>query len=154
MLTAIAPPFDDELNVDEEAFVALHRHVCEHGSHGVVACGSTGEAATMTDDEHLRVVELACTERPDGTTVIAGTGSNDTRHACELTERATEAGVDAVLSVTPYYVRPNRRGIVPHFSRGAKATDKPGILYNIPSRTATEIPNDQLAEPGQVEDAE
>src|SRR3712207_313927 len=101
MLTAIATPFDADLRVDAEAFVALHRHVCEHGSHGVVACGSTGEAATMDDEEHLRVVELACTERPEGTSVIAGTGSNDTRHACELTERATELGVDGVLVVTP-----------------------------------------------------
>ena len=92
ILTAIATPFDSSLNVDEESFVALHRHVCEHGSDGVVACGSTGEAAMLSDDEHLRVVELACAERPEGTTVVAGTGSADTRHTCELTERATEPG--------------------------------------------------------------
>jgi 4-hydroxy-tetrahydrodipicolinate synthase len=151
MLTAIATPFDAELNVDEEAFVSLHRHVCEHGSHGVVACGSTGEAATMSDEEHLRVVELACTERPPGTTVVAGTGSNDTKHAIELTERATELGVDGVLVVTPYYVRPNRRGLVRHFTEVAKATDKPVILYNIPSRTGIDMPNDLLAELAQID---
>jgi 4-hydroxy-tetrahydrodipicolinate synthase len=149
MLTAIATPFDADLHVDEEAFVALHRHVCEHGSHGVVACGSTGEAAALDDDEHLRVVELACSERPEGTTVIAGTGSNDTRHTIELTERATALGVDAVLVVTPYYVRPNRRGMIRHFTEVAKATDKPVVLYNIPSRTGTDMPNDLLAELAQ-----
>jgi 4-hydroxy-tetrahydrodipicolinate synthase len=151
MLTAIATPFDRRLAVDEEAFVALHRHVCEHGSHGVVACGSTGEAATMSDEEHLRVVELACSERPAGTTVVAGTGSNDTRHACALTERATELGADAVLVVTPYYVRPNRRGILRHYEEVARATDKPVLLYNIPTRTGTDVPNDLLAELGQIE---
>jgi 4-hydroxy-tetrahydrodipicolinate synthase len=151
ILTAIVTPFDDELRVDEEAFVALHHHVCANGSDGIVACGSTGEAATLSDDEHLRVVELACAERPEGTTVVAGAGSNDTRHAVELTERVTEAGVDAVLSVTPYYVKPNRRGLVRHFTEVAKATDKPVVLYNIPARTVTDMPNDLLAELAQID---
>jgi 4-hydroxy-tetrahydrodipicolinate synthase len=151
VLTAIATPFDDGLNVDEEAFVALLRHVCDHGSDGVVVCGSTGEAATLTDVEHLRVIELACQERPAGKTIIAGTGSNDTRHAVELTEQATLRGADAILSVTPYYVRPNRRGMLRHFEEVARATDKPVILYNIPSRTATDMPNDLLAELAQMD---
>jgi 4-hydroxy-tetrahydrodipicolinate synthase len=151
ILTAIATPFDSSSQVDEESFVALHRHVCEHGSDGVVACGSTGEAAMLGDEEHLRVVELACSERPEGTTVVAGTGSSDTRHACELTERATELGADAVLVVTPYYVRPNRRGIVRHYEEVARATDKPVILYNIPLRTGVDMPNDLLAELAQIE---
>jgi 4-hydroxy-tetrahydrodipicolinate synthase len=151
ILTAIVTPFDSSLNVDEESFVALHRHLCEHGSDGIVACGSTGEAATLTDEEHLRVVELACSERPEGTTVVAGTGSNDTRHACELTARATELGVDAVLVVTPYYLRPNRRGIRRHYEEVARATDKPVLLYNIPSRTGTDMPNDLLAELAEIE---
>jgi 4-hydroxy-tetrahydrodipicolinate synthase len=151
ILTAVVTPFDDGLNVDEDAFVAIQRHVCATGSDGVVACGSTGEAATMTDEEHLRVIALACEERPEGTTVVGGTGSNDTRHACHLTERATEAGVDAVLSVTPYYNKPNRRGLVRHFTEVAKATDKPVILYNIPSRSVVDMPNDLLAELAQIE---
>ena len=151
ILTAIATPFDSSLNVDEESFVALHRHVCAHGSDGVVACGSTGEAATLSDEEHLRVVELACNERPKGTTVVAGTGSNDTAHAVWMTEKATELGVDAVLVVTPYYVRPNRRGLLRHYEAVASATDKPVLLYNIPSRTATDMPNDLLAELAQID---
>jgi 4-hydroxy-tetrahydrodipicolinate synthase len=117
----------------------------------VVACGSTGEAATLSDEEHLRVIELAVGEKPEGTTVIAGTGSNDTAHAVWMTEKATELGVDAVLVVTPYYVRPNRRGLLAHYEAVAAATDKPVILYNIPARTATDMPNDLLAELAQID---
>jgi 4-hydroxy-tetrahydrodipicolinate synthase len=151
ILTAIVTPFDDDLRVDEEAFVELLRHLCAHGSDGVVVCGTTGEAPTLADDEHLRLVELAVQERPAGATVVAGTGSNDTHHACVMTARATELGVDAVLSVTPYYNKPNRRGLRRHFEEVARATDKPVILYNIPGRTALDMPNDVLAELAQIE---
>jgi 4-hydroxy-tetrahydrodipicolinate synthase len=149
VLTAIVTPFDDDGNVDEAAFVALHRHVCATGSDGVVVAGSTGEAATLSDSEHLRVIELAVSEKPAGTQVIAGTGSNDTRHACELTARATELGVDGVLSVTPYYNKPNRRGLLAHYAEVARSTDKPVLLYNIPSRSVIDVPNDLLAEIAQ-----
>ena len=154
ILTAIVTPFDDELNVDEEAFVALLHHLAGHGSDGFVVCGTTGEASTLTDEEHLRVVELAVQERPAGATIIAGTGSNNTRHAVHLTERATELGVDAVLSVTPYYNRPNRRGILAHYREVSRATDKPIVLYNIPARTGVDVPNDLLAELAQIEHVE
>jgi 4-hydroxy-tetrahydrodipicolinate synthase len=154
ILTAIVTPFDDGLNVDEEAFVALHQHLCAHGSDGIVACGTTGEASTLTDDEHLRVIELAVTEKPAGTTVTAGTGSNDTRHACEMTEKATALGVDAILSVTPYYNKPPRRGLIEHFKAVAKSTDKPIVLYNIPQRTGLDMPNDLLAELAQIDGIE
>ena len=154
ILTAIATPFDDELRVDEEGFVALHRHLCENGSDGIVACGTTGEAPTLSDAEHLRIIDLACSERPPGTTVVAGTGSNDTRHACEMTEKATELGADAILSVTPYYNKPNRRGIVAHYREIARATDRPIILYNIPSRVVIDLPNDLLAELAQIDGIE
>ena len=152
ILTAIVTPFDAASGaVDEEAFVALHRHVCRHGSDGVVACGTTGEASTLSDDEHLRLVELACQERPEGFTIVAGTGSNDTAHAVHMTERATELGADAILSVTPYYNKPNQRGLKRHYEEIARATDKPVILYNIPSRVVIDIPNDFLAELAQIE---
>jgi 4-hydroxy-tetrahydrodipicolinate synthase len=151
ILTAIVTPFDDDLQVDEEAFVDLLRHLCAHGSDGVVVCGTTGEAPTLTDEEHLRLIELAVQERPDGATVVAGTGSNDTHHAVMMTERATELGADAVLSVTPYYNKPNRRGLRRHFEEVAGATDKPVILYNIPGRTALDMPNDLLAELAQID---
>lgn len=151
LLTAIVTPFDDELKVDEDAFVALLHHVIDSGSDGIVVCGTTGEAATLTNEEHLRLVEIACAERPEGVTILGSTGSNDTAQACAMTERVTELGVDGVLSVTPYYNRPNRRGLVRHYNEIARATDKPIVLYNIPARTATDMPNDLLAELAQIE---
>jgi 4-hydroxy-tetrahydrodipicolinate synthase len=151
VLTAIVTPFDEDLRIDEEAFVDLMRHLVAHGSDGFVVCGTTGEAPTLADDEHLRLIELAVRERPAGATIVAGTGSNDTRHACHMTERATEIGVDAVLSVTPYYNKPNRRGLRRHFEEVARATDRPVILYNIPSRVVLDLPNDFLAELAQIE---
>jgi 4-hydroxy-tetrahydrodipicolinate synthase len=150
ILTAVVTPFDDDLNVDEQAFVDLLHHLAAHGSDGFVVCGTTGEASTLSDDEHMRVVELAVQNRPEGTSIIAGAGVNDTRHAVHLTERATALGVDAILSVTPYYNKPNRRGIVAHYTEVAKATDKPIILYNIPSRVVIDVPNDLLAELAQL----
>jgi len=154
ILTAIVTPFDDDLNVDEQAFVDLLQHLAAHGSDGFVVCGTTGEASTLSDEEHLRVVELAVQERPEGASIIAGTGSNDTRHAVHMTERATALGVDAVLSVTPYYNKPNRRGIVAHYTEVSKATDVPIVLYNIPSRVVVDVPNDLLAELAQLDHVE
>src|SRR3954466_9395088 len=151
MLTAIITPFDERGEVDEEAYVRVLHHVCEHGSDGVVVAGSTGEASTLTDEEHLALVSLTVQEIPDGKTVIAGTGSNDTRHAAEMTEKATAVGVDGILSVTPYYNRPEPRGLIAHYTEVSRATDRPIVLYNIPSRTALDIPNDLLARLGQID---
>ena len=151
IITAIVTPFDGQRQVDEEAFVAILRHLAANGSDGVVVCGTTGEAPTLETPETLRLFELAVAERPEGMAIIAGTGSNDTKHAIHLTEAATERGVDAVLSVTPYYNKPNRRGLKRHFEEVARATDKPVVLYNIPGRTALDMPNDLLAELAQIE---
>jgi 4-hydroxy-tetrahydrodipicolinate synthase len=151
ILTAIVTPFDQHGRVDEESFVALMAHLAEHGSDGFVVCGTTGEAATLTDEEHLGLIGLAARERPPGTTIIGGTGSNDTHHAIHLTEGATEAGVDATLSVTPYYNKPSPRGIVRHYEEVAKATDKPILLYNIPGRTAVNMGPELLAELAQIQ---
>ena len=150
-LTAIITPFDEEGNVDEDAYVRVLKHVCEHGSDGVVVAGSTGEASTLDDDEHLNLLRLTVQEIPDGKTVIAGTGSNDTRHAVHMTAKATELGVDAILSVTPYYNRPEPRGLIRHYEEVARATDRPVLLYNIPSRTSLDVPNDVLARLAQIE---
>jgi 4-hydroxy-tetrahydrodipicolinate synthase len=151
VLTAIVTPFDDHLRIDEQAFVSLLHHVLSTGSDGVVVAGTTGEPATLTTSEHLRLVELACAERPAGKRVIASTGSNNTAHACELTARAVELGADAVLSVAPYYNRPNRRGLVRHYAEIAKAASSPVVLYNVPARTGIDLPNDLLAELAQLE---
>lgn len=151
VITAIVTPFDERLAVDEDAFVSLMHHLAANGSDGFVVCGTTGEASTLSDDEQLGLIELAVRERPTGVSIIAGAGSNNTRHAVHLTERATEIGADAVLSVTPYYNRPSRRGILAHFDAVAGASGVPVILYNIPSRTGTDMPNDLLARLAQIE---
>jgi 4-hydroxy-tetrahydrodipicolinate synthase len=154
ILTAIVTPFDQEGAVDEQAFVSLMAHLRRSGSDGFVVCGTTGEASTLSDEEHLGVIALAVAERPDGATIVAGVGSNDTRHAVELTQRACDLGVDALLSVNPYYNRPNRRGIVAHYGEVSRAADRPIVLYNIPQRTGSDMPNDLLAELAQLDHVE
>ncbi|MGI8412517.1 MAG: 4-hydroxy-tetrahydrodipicolinate synthase [Solirubrobacteraceae bacterium] len=151
ILTPIITPFDARGRVDEEAAVRVMHHVVDHGSDGLVLCGTTGEAATLSDEEQLGVIGLAVGEMGIHCTVIAGVGSNDTRHAMHLTERATELGAHALLSVNPYYNRPSRRGIVRHFEAVASATDVPILLYNIPQRTGSDMPNDLLAELAQLD---
>jgi 4-hydroxy-tetrahydrodipicolinate synthase len=152
ILTAMVTPFDADGRVDEDAAVDLMHHLTEHGSDGLVICGTTGEASTLNDDEHLGVIRLAVEEmRGTGTTIVAGVGSNDTRHAIDLTERATEIGPDGLLHVNPYYNRPSRRGILRHFQEVCSATNLPIVLYNIPQRTGSDMPNDLLAELAQLE---
>lgn len=151
ILTAIVTPFDASGAVDESAFVDLMNHLAANGTQGFVVCGTTGEAATLDDEEHLNLIGLAARERPEGTTVIGGVGSNDTRHAVHLTAKACEHGVDALLSVNPYYNRPNRAGIVAHYREVVAAADRPIILYNIPQRTGSDLPNDLLAELAQMD---
>jgi 4-hydroxy-tetrahydrodipicolinate synthase len=151
ILTAIVTPFDEQGAVNEEAFVALMRHLAENGSDGFVVAASTGEAATLTDEEQLDLIALAVAECPPGKTIIAGTGTNDTRHAVYLTERATSLGADAQISVTPYYNRPSPLGLKRHYEAIAAATDKPIMLYNIPARTGTNIGPELLAELAQIE---
>jgi 4-hydroxy-tetrahydrodipicolinate synthase len=154
VLTAMVTPFDAEGRVDEAGAARLMHHLVDHGSDGIVLGGSTGEASTMSDDELEALWRLGVDEVGDRVTIVAGTGSNDTRHAIHLTERATEAGADATLNVTGYYNRPNRRGIVAHYTELSRATDKPVIVYNIPSRTTVDLPNDLLAELAQLDHLE
>ncbi|MTD43175.1 4-hydroxy-tetrahydrodipicolinate synthase [Conexibacter sp. W3-3-2] len=155
ILTAIVTPFAADGSVDEDAFVALMGHLADNGSDGVVVAGTTGEAATLNDEEHLALIGLAVTERPrPDFTVVGGVGSNDTRHAIHLTEQACALGADALLSVNPYYNRPNRAGIVAHYREVSQAADRPIILYNIPQRTGSDMPNDLLAELAQLDHIE
>jgi len=154
ILTAAVTPFHADGRVDDEAAVRLWKYLFDHGSDGLVIAGTTGEATTLTDDEHVALVALAVREMGDRGSIVAGAGSNDTRHACELAEQVTQAGVDAVLVVTPYYNKPNRRGILAHYREVARATDKPIVLYNIPSRTAVNMPPDLLAELAQIDGIE
>jgi 4-hydroxy-tetrahydrodipicolinate synthase len=148
-------PFTPDGAVDEAAAVDLGRFLLANGSHGLVVCGTTGEAATMTDDEQISVIQTLVDELGGEGAIVAGAGSNDTRHAIHLTERAVVAGAHAVLSVTPYYNKPSRRGIVRHFEEVARAAgDTPVVLYNIPGRTATNMPPDLLAELAQIDGVE
>jgi len=150
ILTAMVTPFDSEGAFDEDATVRLIHHLLENGSDGLVLAGTTGEGATLTDEEKVRLWELGVAESGEAP-IIAGTGTYDTRHSVELTERAHEVGVDAMLVVTPYYVRPNRRGIKAHYEAVAAATDRPIVAYNIPTRTGTDMSNDVLAELAEID---
>ena len=150
ILTAMVTPFDSEGAFDEDATVGLIHHLLENGSDGLVLAGTTGEGATLTDKEKVRLWELGVAESGEAP-IIAGTGTYDTRHSVELTERAHEVGVDAMLVVTPYYVRPNRRGIKAHYEAVAAATDRPIVAYNIPTRTGTDMSNDVLAELAEID---
>lgn len=152
LLTAMVTPFHADGRVNDDASVAIARHLLANGSHGLVVAGTTGEAATLTDDEQVRLVELIVQETGGDGGIVAGAGSNDTRHATELTERVIAAGAEAVLSVTPYYNKPNRRGIVRHFEEVARAAGgTPVLVYNIPSRTAVNMGPELLAELAQID---
>lgn len=146
ILTAMVTPFDGDLRVDEAAAARLAHHLVEHGSDGLVIAGTTGEASTLRDEEQAALVRLAVREVGGGrATVVAGTGTNDTAHSVHLTRLCADAGADAALVVTPYYNRPPREGIVAHIAAIAEV-GLPVILYNIPSRSALNMPPDLIAE--------
>ena len=147
VLSAMVTPFDGDGALDLDGAATLARWLVAHGHDGLVLAGTTGEAPTLSDEEELRLLEAVLDEIGDAATVIAGTGSNDTHHTVELSAAAAKAGAHALLVVTPYYNRPNRRGVLAHYRAVAKAIgDTPIVLYNIPSRTALNLPPDQLAE--------
>ena len=155
LLTAMVTPFGADGRVDEGTAVALGRHLLASGSDGLVVAGTTGEASTLSDEEHVALIELMVREVGADAPIVAGTGSNDTRHAIELTEKAVAAGAHAVLSVTGYYNKPNLRGIRRHYELVAEAAGEvPVVLYNIPSRTAVNLPPDFLAELAQIDGIE
>jgi 4-hydroxy-tetrahydrodipicolinate synthase len=145
VLPALVTPFRGGA-VDEEAFVALVERQIAGGVHGLVPVGTTGETATLSHEEHRRVVEL-CVETARGRVpVIAGAGSNSTDEAIELVRHAKTIGADAALVVTPYYVRPNQAGHYAHYKAINDAVQLPVVVYNVPSRTGTDISNEVLAE--------
>jgi 4-hydroxy-tetrahydrodipicolinate synthase len=144
VITAMATPFRDDFSLDLDRAQELAAWLLDHGSDSLVVFGSTGEAATQTDDEKrdlLRAVKEAAGGRGQ---IIAGTGTYDTAHSIHLTAMAQENGADAVLTVTPYYNRPPQRGLTAHFTAIAKSTTLPVILYNIPGRSACTIEPDTL----------
>ena len=143
---AIVTPFDEDGDVDYEALGDVIDHVEDGGVDGIVPCGSTGESATLTHEEHKRVVEYAVENASHDTRVIAGTGSNSTHEALELTEHAQEAGADGALLISPYYNIPNDAGLIDHYETVADAVDVPLLLYNVPGRTGQNMPDDVIVE--------
>jgi 4-hydroxy-tetrahydrodipicolinate synthase len=142
VITAMVTPFDDDGRLDLDATADLARWLVANGSDGLVVTGTTGEVSVLTDDEHLEVWRAvrAAVDVP----VLGGSGSNDTRHAIELTSAASEIGLDGVLVVTPYYNRPPQSGLDAHFRAVAAATDLPVMLYDIPVRTGRKVSSELL----------
>ncbi|MGI9602398.1 MAG: 4-hydroxy-tetrahydrodipicolinate synthase [Acidimicrobiales bacterium] len=142
VLTAMVTPFDDGGALDLDAAQTLARWLVENGNDGLVVAGTTGESATLSHSEQGELI-AAVADAVD-VPVIAGAGSNDTRAAVDLTERATSAGATAILQVTPYYNRPSQAGLEAHFRAAAGATDLPVMLYDIPGRTGRKIATNTL----------
>lgn len=146
MITAMATPFGPDGEVDRAAAGRLASRLLETGSDGIVVAGTTGEAATLTDAEQIDLLRAVRAEVGEGALLVCGSGTNDTRHSVALSRAADEAGADALLVVTPYYNKPNPAGIRAHVETVAAATEKPVIVYNIPSRTVVNMPPELLAE--------
>lgn len=148
-IPALITPFRDGI-VDERAFQAIVEKQVADGSQGLVPCGTTGESATLSFKEHVRVVEM-CVEAAAGRVpVIAGAGSNNTAHAIELARAAKAARADAVLVVAPYYNKPSQDGLVAHFKAINDAVDIPIVVYNVPARTVTDISAETMGRIAQL----
>jgi 4-hydroxy-tetrahydrodipicolinate synthase len=145
---AIITPFKEDFSLDEEGLRRNIEFLSNAGVAGIVPCGTTGESATLSFEEHKQVVEIAvdCSKVP----VIAGTGSNNTREAIELTKHAADAGADAALLITPYYNKPNDRGMFEHYKTIAERCNIPIILYNVPKRTGIDLKPNLVAKLSKV----
>ncbi len=146
ILTAIMTPFREDGSVDVEKFRELAVYLVDNGSDGVVVTGTTGESPTLTDSERFELYAAAVDAIGDRATVIAGTGTYSTAHSMHLTARAHELGVHGFLIVTPYYSKPPARGIVEHFRAIGEVSDRPIVVYNIPSRVVINIEPETIAE--------
>jgi 4-hydroxy-tetrahydrodipicolinate synthase len=151
VITAMVTPFAEDRSVDEAAARKLARRLIDNGCHGLVLAGTTGESPTLDDEEKLALLRAVRDEVGPDVLVICGTGSYDTRHSERLSAAAADNGADAVLAVTPYYNKPNFRGIKAHYEAVARAAGIPVVLYNIPSRVVVNLSPEQLAELGQIE---
>jgi 4-hydroxy-tetrahydrodipicolinate synthase len=150
ILTASVTPFDSDGAVNLARFRELATFLVDNGSDGLVVTGTTGESPTLTDEERFELYTAAVETVGDRATVIAGTGTYDTRHSVHLTERAHDLGVDGFLIVTPYYNKPPPRGIVEHVKAIAAVTDKPIVYYNIPARVVNLVSVETLAELAEI----
>ncbi|MFQ7290948.1 MAG: 4-hydroxy-tetrahydrodipicolinate synthase [Monoglobales bacterium] len=142
---AIITPFDGNKTNYDELGKLIEMHIANK-TDAIIICGTTGEASTMPDEEHLAAIEYTVKKAAGRICVVAGTGSNDTAHAVALSKKAEELGADALLQVTPYYNKATQKGLVAHFGAVAEAVSIPIILYNVPSRTGVSISIDTLKE--------
>jgi 4-hydroxy-tetrahydrodipicolinate synthase len=150
VLTAIVTPFDSDGRVDYERFRELTQFLIEHGSDGFVVAGTTGESPTLTDEERFELFRVAVDTVGGRATIVAGTGTYSTAHSVHLTREADAIGVDGFLVVTPYYNKPPARGIVEHFKAIAAESDRPIIVYNIPSRVVLNLEPETIVELAEI----
>mgnify|MGYP001052814425 CR=1 FL=1 len=148
-IVAIVTPFKDG-QVDEEGYRALIEEQIENGTSAIVPCGTTGESATLSMEEHARVIDIAVSAVNKRVPVIAGAGGNSTQEAVELSRHAKEAGADATLQVTPYYNKPTQEGLYRHFEAIAKAVPLPQVLYNVPGRTSVNMLPETVARLAEI----
>lgn len=137
---AIVTPFNEDMSINFERLSELIEFQIENNTDAIIICGTTGEASTLTDDEQIETIKFTVEKVNGRIPVIAGAGSNDTYHGVELSKRCEEAGVDGILSVTPYYNKASKSGLIAHFTAIADAVSVPIILYNVPSRTGVNMP--------------
>ena len=149
-LVALVTPFIDG-KLDEQGLIDLIEFQIANGTHGIVPCGTTGESATISFDEHKRVIELTVKTVNGRVPVMAGTGANNTLEAIELSESAKQSGADAVLSVVPYYNKPDQEGMYLHFKAIAEKVDIPMFLYNVPSRTVVSMAPETVGRLAEIE---
>ena len=149
VLPALVTPFSSDNSIDAESFRNIVNYVEEGGVSGVVVSGTTGESATLSTREHKELINLCidCAKVP----VMAGTGSNNTVEAVELTKHAADSGANGALIISPYYTRPNNAGLIAHFKKIAESADIPIVLYNVPSRTGQDMPLEVIIELSKVE---
>ena len=148
---AMVTPFDNKGNIDEEGLRSNINYLIDNGVNGLVGAGTTGESATMTHEEHHRVIEVLVDEVNGRVETVAGTGSNATSEALSLTEFAYDAGADAALLITPYYNKPQQHALVDHYGTIAEKCDIPLIAYNVPSRTGSNIEVDTAVELAKID---
>ncbi len=151
VITAMVTPFDKDYNLDLDSCAKLIKYLIDEGSDGILLAGSTGEASTLDDNEKIELFKFAKDNFGDKIKIIAGTGSNDTRHSIELSKEAEKIGVDCLLLVGPYYNRPSQTGLFKHFEAIAAEVKTPIIIYNVPSRTSSNISSKTCVELSKID---
>ncbi|MBO6124111.1 MAG: 4-hydroxy-tetrahydrodipicolinate synthase [Methanobrevibacter sp.] len=148
---AMVTPFTKDLEIDEEGFRSNINYLIEKGVNGLVGAGTTGESATVTHDEHQKIIDILVDEVDGRVETVAGTGSNATSEALALTKYAYDAGADSALLITPYYNKPQQHGMVQHYKTIAEAVDLPLIAYNVPSRTGINMDVDTIVQLAKID---